>query len=99
MTRAALRLGRSRDAEKSQEATAKLSPATGKKADFSSQGQWRPGSGRAENWFGEPVHPEGSVHISLQSASDSLSPLQEGEHWMALFKPAHWQVSVDAKEA
>ncbi|CAE7599628.1 unnamed protein product [Symbiodinium natans] len=25
--------------------------------------------------------------------------LQEGEHWMALFKPAHWQVSVDAKEA
>ena len=24
---------------------------------------------------------------------------EESEHWMALFKPAHWQVSVDAKEA
>ena len=43
-----------------------LNPATGKKADFSSQGQWRPGGGRAENWFGEPVHPEGSVHIAFR---------------------------------
>ena len=34
-------------------------------------------------------------------SSESLTVscmVQEGEHWMALFKPAHWQVSVDAKE-
>eukprot|EP00439_Symbiodinium_sp_Y106_P021771 s6473_g2.t1 len=63
VTRAALRLGRSRDAENTREAT-------------------------------------GSLEVT-ESKTGLESPciLKEGEHWMALFKPAHWQVSVDAKEA
>ena len=61
VTRAALRLGRSRDAENTREAREKLTPDTGKLADFCSPGDWQPRGDRVENWFGEPVHPEGNA--------------------------------------
>ncbi|CAE7347641.1 Rpusd1 [Symbiodinium pilosum] len=35
----------------------------------------------------------------MKTGLESPYVVQESDHWMALFKPAHWQVSVDAKEA
>lgn len=87
ITGAALRLGRKKDSEATRRA-----PRASRSDPPAQLGQ------------GDPLEAE--TADPAEAASGSRFPefgepyvAKEGRHWLAIYKPPHWQVSVDSKEA
>ncbi|CAE8587861.1 unnamed protein product, partial [Polarella glacialis] len=84
ITRAALRLGEKRDAARSGD-----SRSGGKAVSFSDAEKAGSAEGPEDS---SQKGPEGAMRAEPYIA-------QESDHWLALFKPPNWTVSVDSKEA
>jgi len=89
ITKAALKLGEARDASPHPRSKrGRPREGEGEEANVASAG------GAEEEAI---VEPQGVQQG--QKWYEEPSILAEGEHWLALYKPPHWEVSVDSKEA
>jgi len=89
ITNAALKLGQDRDAN----------PNAGQFGKRSQRPRQLP---TTEGEAPPPTDQSGEGSRSVQQDwkwYESPSILAEGKHWLALYKPPHWQVNVDSKEA